>query len=310
MRSLRTTRPGIRSVVGGAGPRYIRCEVPEAPHNTCKELRNRAWTVPPDGFTLLELLVVLAVITILAALLLPALMRGKASAGRVACINNLRQLALAWQMYAQDANDRLVPNGYATPETLADTRLWVLGGTHRAEAAHRLTLTNAALLTDSRYAAFAPYLPAAQVYKCPADRLRIDGQPKVRSYALNSYLGWTVPDGGGECPLSPFHQNFTRLSQVSAASPAERLQFVDVAPEWLCHAAFGIAMIGVFYQFPSVEHGPASPLSFADGHVTTHRWRDPWTLQMARTPFVTHLNWAFQPSGDLQWLRQHATVPR
>lgn len=308
--ALRTRRPPIRSIVRGSGQHYIGCSVPDSSHNIRKGDRTRREPVRSDGFTLLELLVVLTVLAVLAALLLPALMRGKASATRVACISNLRQLAMTWQMYAQDANDRLVPNGYATPETLSDTRLWVLGATHRADAAHRTTLTNTAFLTDSRYAAFAPYLPNARVYKCPADRLLVDGRPKVRSYALNAYLGWALPDGGGEFLLSPVHQNFTRLSQVLAAAPAERLQFVDVAPEWLCHAAFGIAMIGVFYHFPSVEHGPASPVSFADGHVATQRWRDPWTFQMARSRFVTHLNWAFQPSADLQWLRQHATVPR
>jgi len=264
----------------------------------------------PSGFTLIELLVVLAVVALLMALVLPALSRGKARATRAACMSNLRQLALAWQMYADDHNDQLVPNGYGTVESLGRTRLWVLGGTHHAHAAHRSSLTNADFLTDPSYAAFASYLPSAKVYKCPADRLLVDGQPKVRSYALNAYLGWAHPEGGGEFLLSPMHQNFRKLSELAWAAPSERLQFVDVAPEWLCHAAFGVAMMGVFYQFPSAEHGPASPLSFADGHVRVQRWQDPWTVQMARTPFVTHLNWAFSPSADLRWLREHATVPR
>jgi prepilin-type N-terminal cleavage/methylation domain-containing protein/prepilin-type processing-associated H-X9-DG protein len=260
------------------------------------------------AFSLTELLVTVALIGLLAALLLPALGRAKARAMRTVCVGNLRQLALTWQIYAQDNNDRLVPNGYGTRGTVGDTRLWVLGATHAAAPEHRATLTNAALLTDPAVSAFAAYLPAAAVYKCPADRLLIDGAAKVRSYALNAYLGWTLPEGGGEFLLSPRHANFRTLAELAAATPSERLQFVDVAPEWLCHSAFGVAMSALFYQFPTVEHGDASPISFADGHVEVRRWRDPWTFQMARSRFVTHLNWAFRPSADLLWLREHASV--
>jgi len=68
------------------------------------------------GFTLIELLVVIAIIAILAAMLLPSLTRARLKAQAVQCMNNGRQMMLAWRYYAEDNADK-VTSAYGYPDT-------------------------------------------------------------------------------------------------------------------------------------------------------------------------------------------------
>src|SRR5213592_5090899 len=128
------------------------------------------------GFSLVELLVMVAVIAILAGLLLPALSQARHQASRSQCINNQRQLLLTWHLYNGDNRELAVANGHgqagssialsSAMNEVTATKFWVPGDDHFYYPA----FTNAQWLTDSRYAMFAPYLRSAAIYKCPEDK--------------------------------------------------------------------------------------------------------------------------------------------
>lgn len=269
---------------------------------------------PPAGraFTLIELLVVIAIITILAALLLPALAIAKTEAMRVRCVNNQREMVMAWSMYSGDNREVLILNGGDADTISTVAHLWVYGGNHGDPE----TLTNVQYLIGPTYALMAGNQPTAALYKCPADLSTWNVSEtkgvkvfEIRSYSMNSYMGAAGTNLIDPLAQTPGYRVYMKCSQLAADSPANRFVFMDVNPASICTPGFGVDMTAeTFIHYPSDMHRSRGVVSFADGHVETHKWLDPRTTigVPPGNEFIPH-DVASPGNQDLVWITQRTS---
>ncbi len=255
------------------------------------------------GFTLIELLVVIAIIAILAAMLLPALNKAKSKAQGIGCLNNLRQLQLAWHLYTVDYSDRMVLNG---ANGLSDNRGWVsgwiFGNTTDATNVLKLMGTNAYLY---------PYNKSIGIYKCPADTsvVKLYGQilPRVRSVSLNGFVNGDSADNLGRFrPYFVYHKTI----DVVRPPPTDVFTFLDEHPDSIDDGFFALDptvskrwAYGTPPNMPANYHNGACGFAFVDGHAAPHKWRDPATLQKS---LLAGAN--YSAPIDVPWAQAHATA--
>ena len=177
---------------------------------------------PYPGFTLIELLVVIAIIAILASLLLPALAKAKSKAQGTVCLNNLRQLALCWTMYADDYNDampRTSDVAYGNNSFKGVEPSWAVGD------AMRDTTT-----TNLQRGLLFPYNHSVGIFRCPADRSTVEGHPglpRTRTYQLGGLLNFFFNGVSGEGPWYPPEWNKRKVAQLIKPPPAHVFTFID-----------------------------------------------------------------------------------
>ena len=273
-------------------------------------LRAQCMALSFVAFTLIELLVVIAIIAILAALLLPALSRSKEQAHGVVCLNNQKQLQLAWHMYVEDHNGALPRNDFSwrTPSNEL-SQLWVQGvmsvETESWLAPHTDN-TNVLMMIDERFCALGGYANATGTYKCPGDKswVLINSQRhnRVRSYSMNESLGpKTRLLDGWDWVIR------RQMSQVVKPPPSETFVFICEHPDSIEDGSFRIDFLARgWVSLPSGHHGRPGILSFGDGHAEKHRWRDPETFRpYLRERYQGAINSNIK---DVQWLRER-TAP-
>jgi len=210
-----------------------------------------------DGFTLLELLVVIAVIATLAALLLPALARSKASAYRLKCVSNLRQLGLATHMYWDDNNGNFFR--YGGTLTNGGQLYWFGWIGSGAEGERTFDATQGALY---------PYLRGRGVELCPAfnyfmSQLKLKASGATYGYGYNLYLSASA------------REPTINLGQIKR--PSETALFADSAQinTWQSPASPENPMLEEWYYVDDstnqpnghFRHGRRANVVFCDGHA-------------------------------------------
>jgi prepilin-type N-terminal cleavage/methylation domain-containing protein len=252
-----------------------------------------------DGFTLIELLVVIAIIAILAAMLLPALMKAKQKATLASCLNNQRQLALTWQMYASDNNDYMVGFGtsYASDWRISPTSgnfviPMIPGGLGNSTAAEFFDTAG------YKQGAFFRYTPNANIIHCPGDT-RSKGSP----WSFASYSGAGGLNGAT-------NKNYCLFKTTEVKHPSDRMLFVEEndprsvnppvagftfgeneGPFEMIHPPGGWTPSTTpqppdnmpFWDSPACYHIVNSSFSFVDGHALGRRWINGDTIAYANS---------------------------
>jgi prepilin-type N-terminal cleavage/methylation domain-containing protein/prepilin-type processing-associated H-X9-DG protein len=279
------------------------------------------------AFTLIELLVVIAIIAILAALLLPSLQNSKLKAQGIYCMNNHRQLGLAWRMYAEDNRDVLVyaSQNPSTPDL--DKYAWANDWMNfRPE-----NRGNWDINYDITKRPLWPYNRNANIYKCPADHsfVVVNGVPKprVRSISMNLFVGgFDGTDGGGSFPAADLFRVYLKLSDlVAPVGPPDKIfVFLDEREDCINWGNYMTDMAGAptattpaqpsQYQFdqdmPAFYHNRGCGFSFADGHSELHRWLDPRTTPPIQYGVATSYTISVPGDVDVAWLQDHSTRPK
>ena len=264
-----------------------------------------------DGFTFIELLVVLATVAVLAVLLLPAIAGTKPNSQAFQCLENQRQLILSWQMYAEDNTDLLPPNdspyftAYASSANKSQLKNWVVGTMEQALDARDAPASMVGGVSEllDPNTLLSSYVTNRAVYRCPADNYVDPNSHRVhvRSYSMNSAVGtiWSSYYASGSPPLgsavagswlggntyNPSQtawSTFGKMTSFNRPGPANTFVFMDENPYSINDGSIAIsaaASPGNTYliDFPSVNHNASAGIAFADGHVVVHKWADPRT---------------------------------
>jgi prepilin-type N-terminal cleavage/methylation domain-containing protein/prepilin-type processing-associated H-X9-DG protein len=238
---------------------------------------SRRYARSHSAFTLIELLVVMAIIAILAGMLLPALGKAKQKAQGIACISNLKQLQLCWQMYADDNNDVMPPSntiftGLNSHRDIEPS--WAVG-----DALRDTTTANL------EKGVLFPYNRSAGIYRCPADKATVEKHPvlmRTRTYQLSCQLNSKVD---GKIPAWYAAPGWMKhkVDELVTPAPSGVFTFIDSHAATADGAQFIVMLKAAGFEDqwatrPGEQHSRGANLAFGDGRVDRWRWR--WSRKL------------------------------
>ena len=247
------------------------------------------------GFTLIELLVVIAIIAILMAILIPTLNRAKEQAKRGACLNNLRQLQLAWIMYANENDDKLVNgeadegnDGTAVMETSGRHAYeqWWTGDDCASGYMQGAQLAEDMQIRAIKAGALYPYVKNEKLYQCPTG---IRGE--MRTYSIVDSMNGLRRDGTYNGNVGKLVGRtmlwVKRRTEITVPGPASRIVFLDegrVTPD-----SYATHYLNErWWDPPHVRHGDGTNVSFADGRSDYWKWKGKNTIETGKMANPLH----------------------